>query len=48
MISGTPPVVLFMMVGYMTATMAPMFESDGANIFFSVFPLTSMFVTLPN
>ncbi|MBP0975451.1 MAG: ABC transporter permease, partial [Oscillospiraceae bacterium] len=41
-------VVLFLMVGYMTASFAPMFESDIANIVLSVFPLTSMYMALPN
>lgn len=41
-------VVLFLMVGYMTASFAPMFESDTANIVLSVFPLTSMYMALPN
>ncbi|MBR5371430.1 MAG: ABC transporter permease [Oscillospiraceae bacterium] len=41
-------VVLFLMIGYMTATMAPAFESDGTNAFLSIFPLTSMYVALPN
>ena len=41
-------VVLFLMVGYLTGFIAPLFESDGANIFFSVFPLTSIFCALPN
>jgi len=41
-------VVLFLMLGYFTASFAPMFESDTANAVFSIFPLTSMFVALPN
>ena len=41
-------VVLFVMIGYMSASMAPMFQSDGANTFLSIFPLTSIFIALPN
>lgn len=41
-------VVLFMMIGYLTGAFAPMFESDAANYFFSLFPLTSMYVAFPN
>ena len=41
-------VVLFLMIGYMTASFSPMFESDTANIVLSVFPLTSMYTALPN
>ena len=41
-------VVLFLMVGYLAGFIAPMFESDGANLFCSLFPLTSMFCALPN
>ena len=41
-------VVMFIMVGYMAGAFAPMFESDAANIFCSVFPLTSIFTAFPN
>lgn len=41
-------VVLFLMVGYLTASLTPMLESDAVNIFLSIFPLSSMFTALPN
>lgn len=41
-------VVLFVMIGYFSASFSPMMESDSANIFLSVFPLTSIFIALPN
>lgn len=41
-------VVMFLMVGYMCGTMIPMAESDAANIFCTLFPLTSIFTALPN
>ena len=41
-------VVMFVMIGYFAASFTPLFESDGANIFFSVFPLTAIFTALPN
>ena len=41
-------VLLILMAGYFAGTFAPLFESDAANIFFSLFPLTSIFSALPN
>ena len=41
-------VVLFLMIGYLGSTFAPMFESDAANLFFSLFPVTSIFSAFPN
>lgn len=41
-------VVAFVMIGYFTASFSPMFESDGANLFVSLFPVTSIFVAFPN
>ena len=41
-------VVLFLMLGYLTATITPAMESDGVNYFVSLFPLTSIFTALPN
>lgn len=41
-------VVLFLMIGYFTASFTPMFQNDALNVFVSVFPLTSMYVALPD
>lgn len=41
-------VMLFLLVGYMAGVFAPMIESDGVNIFCSLFPLTSIFTAFPN
>ena len=41
-------VVFFVMAGYFAASFAPMFQSDGANVFLSVFPVTSIFIAFPN
>ncbi len=41
-------VVFSLLIGYLACTFAPMFESDAANIFFSVFPVTSIFSAFPN
>ncbi|MBR4200927.1 MAG: ABC transporter permease [Oscillospiraceae bacterium] len=41
-------VVMFIMIGYMAGALAPMFESDGVNLFCSLFPLTSIFSAFPN
>lgn len=41
-------VVMVLMLGYMTSTLAPIFESDAANVFFSLFPITSVFSAFPN
>ena len=41
-------VVVVMMLGYMIGSFAPMFESDAANVFFSLFPVTSIFSAFPN
>lgn len=41
-------VVMFLMVGYLAGAFAPMFESDGVNLFCSLFPLTSIFTAFPN
>ncbi|MBR3267110.1 MAG: ABC transporter permease [Oscillospiraceae bacterium] len=41
-------VVLFLMIGYMTASFTPALESDTANYFVSLFPITSIFTALPN
>ena len=39
---------MVLMLGYMTSTLAPIFESDAANVFFSLFPITSVFSAFPN
>lgn len=41
-------VVLVALAGYLVSSFAPMFESDAGNIFFSLFPLTSVFSAFPN
>lgn len=41
-------VMLFLMFGYFGGMFAPMVESDGVNIFCSLFPLTSIFTAFPN
>ncbi|MBQ8920720.1 MAG: ABC transporter permease [Oscillospiraceae bacterium] len=41
-------VVVFLMIGYFTASFTPAMESDGVNYFVSLFPLTGMFTALPN
>lgn len=41
-------VVMFIMIGYLSGAFAPMFESDGVNLFCSLFPLTSVFTAFPN
>ncbi|HBI85987.1 MAG TPA: hypothetical protein DDX71_06855 [Ruminococcus sp.] len=41
-------VVLFLMVGFMCAAFAPLFQNDVLNIVFSLFPMTSIFTALPN
>lgn len=41
-------VVLFVLAGYLASSFAPMFESDAANIVFSIFPVTSVFSAFPN
>lgn len=41
-------VTVFLMLGYFAGAFAPMFENDAANIFCSLFPLTSIFSAFPN
>lgn len=41
-------VVLFMMIGYMVTALMPASESDGAMIFLSLFPVTSIYAALPS
>ncbi len=41
-------VVLFIMVGYLTASLTPAMESDAVNYFCALFPITSIFTALPN
>lgn len=41
-------VVVFMMLGYLSGTFAPMFESDTVNHVFSLLPFTSIFSAFPN
>lgn len=41
-------VVLFVMLGYFLTTFIPLMESDAAITFFSLFPLSGMFMALPN
>ena len=41
-------VVMFVLIGYLLTSFIPLFESDAAIIFFSLFPLTGMVMTLPN
>lgn len=41
-------VMMILLVSYLLSSMAPNFESDGANVFFSIFPLTSVFNAFPN
>ena len=41
-------VVMTLVISFICSTFAPIFESDAANIFFSLFPFTSVFNALPN
>ena len=41
-------VVMFIMIGYLAASLTPAAESDAVNIFCALFPLTSIFTALPN
>ena len=40
-------VVIFIMIGYFIANFVPMFESEGANLFAALFPVSSIFVAFP-
>ena len=46
--SASLVIVMFMMLGYLSGTFAPMFESDAVNYFVSLFPVTSIFAAFPN
>ena len=39
---------MFLMIGYFAGTFTPMIESDAVDVFCALFPLTSIFVALPN
>ena len=40
--------MFFLMGGYLGGVLAPLFESDGVNLFCSLFPVTSPFCAFPN
>lgn len=46
--SASLATALFLMLGYLSGTFAPMFESDVANHILSLFPVTSIFTAFPN